>query len=119
MKEQRDSSLFCMCFLLIPNSIFHCSWSEVFPLSFSITSEQSSIQPATIQDFHHPHYSPLLDYTGLNSSITAAQRHWCRVDKSGFTGTSFDEASCQNLQTTSTRGLKDWKPEKLGNIELS
>nr|POE52774.1 hypothetical protein CFP56_60461 [Quercus suber] len=84
-----------------------------------ITSEQSSIQPATIQDFHHPHYSPLLDYTGLNSSITAAQRHWCRVDKSGFTGTSFDEASCQNLQTTSTRGLKDWKPEKLGNIELS
>ena len=43
----------------------------------------------------------------------------CRVDKSGFTGTSFDEASCQNLQTTSTRGLKDWKPEKLGNIELS
>ena len=43
----------------------------------------------------------------------------CRVDKSGFTGTSFDVVSCQNLQTTSTRGLKDWKPEKLGNIELS
>ena len=34
MKEQRDSALFCMPFLLIPNSIFHCSWSEIFLLNF-------------------------------------------------------------------------------------
>ena len=33
MKE-RGSALFCMPFLLIPNSIFHCSWSEIFLLNF-------------------------------------------------------------------------------------
>ncbi|XP_059433036.1 protein trichome berefringence-like 7 isoform X2 [Corylus avellana] len=43
---------------------------------------------------------------------------WCRVDKHGFGGRSFEQASYQNLQPTSTNGSAR-KPEKLNNLDLS